>query len=189
MWSEEASTCSDQCYAPSPAPSKSPTPVPTNVPSRQPTLEPTGLPSLIPSRLPSLLPTASPSLEPTPSPTEACPAGTYQTTGEATEGQGCEKCMAGKYQNQRGQTSCIGCSMGKIQNRTGATDCYFCPAGKFNSKSNVLASDHDSISDCDPCASGKLSNTERTNCRSCEKGEYAKERLACQVISLPDFCE
>jgi hypothetical protein len=152
------------------APSSYPTNIPTitHLPSALPTAYPSS--TSPPTQLPTLpntvsfAPTGRPvpsptfSRPPTPSPTSVptvlCVPGTY------FDGLDCFPCATGYYSN-----------FNVTDHGVYPTACTFCDPGKYSVGTGN--------SYCDECGSGKLSNADRTGCRDCEAGEYAKDSTEC----------
>ena len=163
---------------PTPLPTISPRPtaLPTFLPTLAPSYAPSATPSLSPSATPSILPTAQPTLEPSPLPTPTCLEGTYQTIGEETEGEGCRNCTAGKYQDQRGQLSCLTCDEGKFSG-PGSRNCTICPPGKFNEDEALNHTEHANVTSCKNCKPGYFSAADGTRCHACKPGQFIKDQI------------
>jgi hypothetical protein len=85
-----------------------------------------------------------------------CPAGQFGGAG-ATRAT-CTQCVAGKYQNERGQKACkdMTCCLGTFSDETGQTS---------------------TKGSCKKCAAGKFGNEggKATACKNCAAGEFTKE--------------
>jgi hypothetical protein len=78
-------------------------------------------------------------------------------------------CSSGKYQDERGQTSCKSCPIGKYQNEAGRTYCTLCSGGQYQ--------DEVSQPTCKLCSKGfyhdELGAGNLVNCKACESGTYS----------------
>ena len=96
---------------------------------------------------------------------EKCPAGKYQTTTSDS----CVVCEIGKYQNEKGQTSCKNCGVTSgihsYQDETGKSSCKYCGNGKQTVSSTL---------GCEDCAIGRYSNSNQ-QCIDCENAKYADQ--------------
>ena len=90
----------------------------------------------------------------------------------------CFFCLAGKYQNSEGQSTCKSCAAGKFS-AVGADVCQSCPAGKYN--------DFDGKSGCWNCAAGKyLATTGATSsstCQDCAAGTFSETTGASSILA------
>ena len=59
-----------------------------------------------------------------------CPVGRRSVTTDE-KNRTCEKCDAGKFSNQQGQTQCVACSPGRFSDLQGAVECSECPVGTY----------------------------------------------------------
>ncbi len=62
---------------------------------------------------------------------EQCPPGTYQAMNNY-DGETCEPCDIGYYNNSFGQESCSPCAPGTYQDEQEKTECKKCPTGTYN---------------------------------------------------------
>ena len=82
----------------------------------------------------------------------------------------CTNCVAGKYQNTRGNGNCISCMPGTRNVLEGSTECLECTAGRASKTSN-----NDQLK-CDTCVPGRYqSSNGQTTCLSCQPGRYTNE--------------
>jgi hypothetical protein len=109
-----------------------------------------------------------------------CPAGKF---GAGTSRATCTKCVAGEYQNERGQGACkaMTCCTGTFSDETGQTStkgsCKKCAAGRYQDEKGKTA--------CLGCALGKFTKDKgRAACAPmyCKVGEFIK-RTASQVAA------
>ena len=96
-----------------------------------------------------------------------CPPGTFQKTAslQATSIEVCDKCQAGMYASQAGNTEgCTVCEDGTFQKATGGSICSECQPGQYWTSAKA---------DCKLCSSGSYAPTKRMlSCVLCEKGTY-----------------
>jgi hypothetical protein len=98
---------------------------------------------------------------------EICPAG-FMTTSPAQ----CTECVAGKYNNVPGSSSCSLCPLGYWSNSTGAVSvdqCKPCPLGYYGPDPGLS-----SILQCSMCGPGKYADTlAAKTCKSCPPGTWS----------------
>ena len=103
----------------------------------------------------------------------------YYYPDDAT-GQVCMPCPAGMFANEPGSYACKTCPAGMFAPKEGMSECILCEIGSYLPY-NELASAHDAISDCIPCAPGSLSSADRGSCVECGVGsEGADDGVSCQ---------
>jgi hypothetical protein len=117
-----------------------------------------------------------------------CPVGTYSGVSAAT----CTSCEAGKYQPEKGSSSCISCLPGTYGTETKQTmatvACHACTPGKYSA---ALGAPDAAI--CNPCAAGKYGSesgmaSSDAGCALCAVHTYgpssgASSSAACQVCA------
>mmetsp|Transcript_37241 Transcript_37241/g.100721 ORF Transcript_37241/g.100721 Transcript_37241/m.100721 type:complete len:1496 (-) Transcript_37241:574-5061(-) len=114
------------------------------------------------------VPTPTPSVAPTFVPTITC------ADGEYLEDDGtCIECVAGKYANNTAAPyACELCPVGKYYTGKGATECNDCASGKLSGADRTY---------CDDCPSGTFADTANQSCVDCPLATYAS-------IALDDGC-
>ena len=98
---------------------------------------------------------------------EACPAGYRNNkTGQAHLKQGCGACLAGKYTNQKGSSTCKDCKSGQYQDAMANTTCKMCSKGQSTEGSGSTF--------CRKCEGGQYLDSAQHVCRACPVGQVAK---------------
>jgi len=93
-------------------------------------------------------------------------------------------CVEGEYWDSA-QSSCEKCAPGKFVNATAEdysnwpTECDLCPGGKYVVDSGS--------SECIDCLNGEYSVDDRTQCASCEAGEYVLDGVGCQACEIGKY--
>ena len=104
-----------------------------------------------------------------------CDEGSYSFSTGLISSDECQQCEKGKYQPQKAQiteNSCITCENGKIGVIEGAKSkksCISCEIGKFKQSLTV----------CDICPDGWISNLLENKCELCEIGRWALDKKTC----------
>jgi len=104
-----------------------------------------------------------------------CKRGKYSFSTGLTSNSECLLCSIGKYSIELGLTlenDCTICENGKIGIIEGAqsnTSCVLCEAGKFKS----------SLTTCEICPNGWISNNKENKCNMCETGKWALDKKLC----------
>ena len=105
----------------------------------------------------------------------SCSLGKYSISLGLIDDNQCILCPIGKYSNVFGianELDCIECENGKIGIIEGASSnnsCVFCELGKFKK----------SLTTCDICPDGWISNILENRCDNCEIGRWAWDKKSC----------
>ena len=108
-----------------------------------------------------------------------CFSGRYSFNTGLTSNSECLLCPIGKYNDEEGlvfENQCKICENGKIGIIEGAqsnASCILCEQGKFKS----------SLTNCETCPNGWISNNEENNCIMCETGKWALDKKSCVQCS------
>ena len=112
-------------------------------------------------------------------PCKVCDIGTYGNTNDI-----CRDCLAGEYQDEKGQTSCKPCKKGEYQASPGQTSCKPCPDGK-----STTTTGRSRKVDCTCPAGTYQSDVGKSSCKQCPDGTYSKpgssEKSSC--LNCPSF--
>lgn len=91
-----------------------------------------------------------------------CPAGTFNTVGDAE----CESCLAGTYSSE-GAAACTLCPAGEYSATAKSSSCSVCGAGTFSSSQSF---------ECTGCMAGTFASSQRSAncsvCATCAAGQY-----------------
>ena len=108
-----------------------------------------------------------------------CEKGKYSFSTGLTSDSECLTCSIGKYSDESGLTleiDCKICENGKIGIIEGArsnNSCVLCEAGKFKL----------SLTECETCPNGWISNNKENKCIICEIGSWAFDKKSCVECS------
>ena len=129
-----------------------------------------------------------------------CSVGMFKTT----EGEQCQECPLGFYQQNIGQISCETCPGGYISNQVASIQCDECPAGygEDGGTCNPCSEDEITISGtCQTCPQGKYKDLKECEecpigqygindeCHDCEDGKYQDQegQTDCKTCAKHDF--
>ena len=115
-----------------------------------------------------------------------CDKGKYGSLIGGDNIEYCINCPIGKFNSKIGSTGshdCLNCLPGRINNNPGASSnisCVKCERGKYRS---------DSMTECNDCIVGSISEYGSTECQLCEIGKYTTNLIECASCPNGKYAE